>query len=191
MTNSLTPCCPSQFEDTAAGKGWLCMRRSIGDKWARDYDECVSCHTTQYPHACHGLCRHCYMLVHNKQWKATYRARHPERVAKERQLYYQNNRRRIQARSAKWCKEHPERLREGNRLRKRLERIISPDTPELAQNRRFLFETVGQCMKCGATTNLEIHHILARLQAGPHILDNLQLLCHKCHRESHGCDMGN
>lgn len=40
-----------------------------------------------------------------------------------------------------------------------------------------------QCVKCGATQDLEVDHIQNVAQGGTHRLDNLQTLCRECHRE--------
>ena len=31
--------------------------------WAKDFAECRCCHSTQYSHLCHGLCKHCYAYL--------------------------------------------------------------------------------------------------------------------------------
>jgi len=31
--------------------------------WAKKFNECRRCHSTQYPHMCHGLCSHCYAYL--------------------------------------------------------------------------------------------------------------------------------
>lgn len=40
-----------------------------------------------------------------------------------------------------------------------------------------------QCVKCGATQDLEVDHIHNVAQGGTHHLNNLQTLCKPCHRE--------
>lgn len=40
-----------------------------------------------------------------------------------------------------------------------------------------------QCVKCGSTQRLEVDHIINVARGGTHNLDNLQTLCHHCHRE--------
>lgn len=40
-----------------------------------------------------------------------------------------------------------------------------------------------QCVKCGNTQNLEVDHIHNTAQGGTHTLNNLQTLCHTCHKQ--------
>lgn len=39
----------------------------------------------------------------------------------------------------------------------------------------------GECVVCGSTDNLEVHHITPSCFGGNHDDDNLKLLCHECH----------
>ena len=41
------------------------------------------------------------------------------------------------------------------------------------------------CEKCGATTDIEVHHITPRILGGTDNENNFIALCHKCHREQH------
>ena len=41
----------------------------------------------------------------------------------------------------------------------------------------------NKCEMCGATQNLEIHHIVTWRNGGTHDASNLQLLCESCHTE--------
>ena len=43
----------------------------------------------------------------------------------------------------------------------------------------------GKCVKCGASDNLEVHHITHRADGGTDEGDNLITLCAKCHAEEH------
>ncbi|WP_410493588.1 HNH endonuclease [Corynebacterium tuberculostearicum] len=40
-----------------------------------------------------------------------------------------------------------------------------------------------QCVKCGNAKNLEVDHIKNIASGGTHHLDNLQTLCHHCHKQ--------
>lgn len=43
-----------------------------------------------------------------------------------------------------------------------------------------------RCRRCGSTEQLEAHHIVPLEDGGdPYALDNLELLCHRCHPTSH------
>ena len=41
----------------------------------------------------------------------------------------------------------------------------------------------GCCAKCGSTFNLEVDHIIPISKGGKSVMDNLQLLCHRCNVE--------
>ena len=38
------------------------------------------------------------------------------------------------------------------------------------------------CVRCGSTTRLEVHHRIALARGGTNDLNNLELLCARCHR---------
>ena len=50
---------------------------------------------------------------------------------------------------------------------------------------RILERDHHRCTHCGATTNLELHHILPLNQGGTNHLDNLTTLCNSCHTLTH------
>ena len=37
-----------------------------GEKWARKFDECVVCESTEHLHRGHGMCMRCYPKYHDK-----------------------------------------------------------------------------------------------------------------------------
>jgi len=41
------------------------------------------------------------------------------------------------------------------------------------------------CQACGATTNLQVHHVEARSHQGSDSEGNLMTLCSECHRKIH------
>ncbi|MQB02103.1 MAG: hypothetical protein GEU78_17895, partial [Actinobacteria bacterium] len=43
-----------------------------------------------------------------------------------------------------------------------------------------------QCLRCGSADKLEAHHIEARADGGPDVLDNLVTLCDECHKLTYG-----
>jgi RNA-directed DNA polymerase len=43
----------------------------------------------------------------------------------------------------------------------------------------------GGCVKCGATRELDIHHLNPQSEGGAHTLNNTVLLCKDCHRAAH------
>lgn len=64
--------------------------------WAIEYNTCVSCGTTEWPHAGRGLCRRCY----RRQWHK----KNPEYTKK----YYKKNKDSILESSRRWHKRNPE-----------------------------------------------------------------------------------
>jgi hypothetical protein len=42
-----------------------------------------------------------------------------------------------------------------------------------------------RCQKCGATTDLQVHHIRSRSRQGADTIGNLQTLCETCHADLH------
>jgi 5-methylcytosine-specific restriction endonuclease McrA len=46
-----------------------------------------------------------------------------------------------------------------------------------------IIERDGRCLKCGATEDLQVDHILSLTRGGTHDEDNLQTLCRKCNRK--------
>ena len=40
-----------------------------------------------------------------------------------------------------------------------------------------------RCIKCGATENLEVHHIIPVSKGGSNSMRNLITLCHNCHKK--------
>lgn len=49
--------------------------------------------------------------------------------------------------------------------------------------KRYLHLKEEECLRCGITTSLEVHHIKPRIFGGTNEANNLMLLCHKCHYE--------
>jgi 5-methylcytosine-specific restriction endonuclease McrA len=65
-----------------------------------------------------------------------------------------------------------------------------PITPE---QRRAALQRYGyRCALCGTTRNLQVHHKRARSKFGKkesgqaHDLENLEVLCARCHHDEHG-----
>ena len=44
----------------------------------------------------------------------------------------------------------------------------------------------GQCVRCGATERLAVHHRVPVAEGGAMSLDNLSVLCEDCHGDAHG-----
>ncbi len=56
--------------------------------------------------------------------------------------------------------------------------------PTITEWKEAIKYELGQqaCVKCGSTSNLEIDHIVPRVDGGVNRLSNFQILCAKCHR---------
>lgn len=53
--------------------------------------------------------------------------------------------------------------------------------------RRLAIKCLGaKCIHCGATEDLEIHHVIPIKDGGTDEISNIRLLCHRCHLEAHG-----
>ena len=53
--------------------------------------------------------------------------------------------------------------------------------------REEVFETKGRkCALCGSTINLHVHHIIPLCIGGEDDIENLMVLCEKCHEKRHG-----
>ena len=67
--------------------------------------------------------------------------------------------------------------------------------PEFRKNRKYLIENVGRCSNCGTRgtldNKLEIDHIIPISKGGTGALNNLRILCYKCHRLRHLIDKTN
>lgn len=55
-----------------------------------------------------------------------------------------------------------------------------------AKLRAHVRQRDGGCRRCGATTRLEVHHVIPLSRGGTNDPDNLVTLCRTCHRASHG-----
>ena len=59
--------------------------------------------------------------------------------------------------------------------------------PDWDERRDQVAELFGaQCDKCGKIWNLHLHHIKPLSKGGNNKIENLQLLCEKCHSKKHG-----
>lgn len=59
------------------------------------------------------------------------------------------------------------------------------------QTRKAVLERDNdQCVRCGATENLHLHHIRPAAGGGPNTSENLATLCQSCHAAAHGSRPG-
>jgi 5-methylcytosine-specific restriction endonuclease McrA len=62
---------------------------------------------------------------------------------------------------------------------------LKPDEYDMLRN-EVLKRDGWRCQDCGATTNLQVHHIRPRSRLGGDVMDNLITLCASCHGKRHG-----
>ena len=71
------------------------------------------------------------------------------------------------------------------RLRQKQPRLVL-NQEEYDQLKKCVLNRDGwKCQSCGASANLQVHHLVYRSQLGPDELDNLITLCARCHRRRH------
>lgn len=126
--------------------------------WSRKSDCCVRCGTNELPHGGHGLCMKCY----EKDWA-------------------KKNASRIKAYQSWWYQESKKRI---NYQKVGREYMNGPVDEVLAK-------FGNKCAECGSTEHLHIHHIDHKGSNVPrdqrnNNLENLQVLCRKCHGRLHG-----
>ena len=79
------------------------------------------------------------------------------------------------------------RIAKGSRCSKH--RIVSPSSRSWHQKgaaklRRALVEAPGACCTvCGASADLQVHHVVPAREDGPTVPTNLRVLCAECHRQ--------
>lgn len=145
--------------------------------------------------------------------RATYHKRRPEARAHAKQKYYENPKSAI-AKSAKWNRENPDRVKawvEANRPRIRAAQkkynLLHPEVHVLsrhirrARKRAATVERIkpgiydrlmawqkGACPYCHISldkTNRHLDHLIPLSRGGKHIELNLQLTCKKCNLRKH------
>lgn len=62
------------------------------------------------------------------------------------------------------------------------------DTREyFTRNRKYYWENLkNECINCGSTDELQLHHIVPLSQGGTNRLSNIVVICSKCHGKIHG-----
>lgn len=81
------------------------------NRWARYFDECINCHTTQRKHNARGLCVNCYVAEHaktprekarrkayNQEYMKDYVEKYRKLLNAKSLIYFYNNRERLNAR---------------------------------------------------------------------------------------------
>ena len=72
-----------------------------------------------------------------------------------------------------------------SRLRPKQPRIRLEVFPYKQLRMRVLRRDGWRCQDCGATTNLQVHHIQTRGRLGHDCAENLITLCAGCHKRQH------
>jgi HNH endonuclease len=72
-----------------------------------------------------------------------------------------------------------------SRLRPKQPRIRLDPTAYKALRKQVLTRDHRRCQNCGASKNLQVHHIRSRSKLGPDCSENLITLCGGCHESDH------
>jgi hypothetical protein len=64
--------------------------------------------------------------------------------------------------------------------------ILLDYPPDWESRRERVRARDGSCMICGSSRNLQAHHVLPLSRGGTNRIENLKLLCEKCHKSEHG-----
>jgi 5-methylcytosine-specific restriction endonuclease McrA len=128
--------------------------------WSKDYAECTSCKSTEYPYMCRGMCKRCYL----KQYRDDPANR--DRIRESKEAWYQ-------------------RYHEDNLLKMAEYRNKQHYG---GMRGRVLKRDKYKCVRCGSKLNLVIHHKDGTGRGKPinnNSLENLETLCRCCHAYTH------
>jgi hypothetical protein len=64
--------------------------------------------------------------------------------------------------------------------------ILLEYPPDWATRRTQVHARDGSCVDCGSGRKLQAHHVVPLARGGTNRIENLKLLCEKCHRAAHG-----
>lgn len=168
-------------------------------RWARNWDHCQKCNTTERPHQAHGLCNQCYLRqywkenseelaerahqryvehrVERSEYQYQYRQEHYTAILKRSRQYYQEHREERRKSSYQWAKNNPEKHREQGRRRyaRKKGAAIEP------VDGQKIFERYNHtCIYCGRKEDLTLDHVVPLNGGGPHCEDNLVVACQSC-----------
>ena len=133
-------------------------------RWARKWDCCQGCGTTERPHKAKGLCKRCYGRSGiDAACGKRYRQTHPGRERERKRKYYQHNKERDREyhreRRRKWEAENRQRVRKSSRHRCAKRRAIArklPATLTTSEWEDILQRYDYACAYCGiAMDNLQ------------------------------------
>jgi len=168
-------------------------------RWAKDWDCCRECGTTEIPHHAKGLCQLCYF----KDWRRKHpgyqaaiakqwRARNPnwrqewERRGRRRRswvgrwdewLKQERKRNSHGPRQKRWSAKNRDKCREYSR-RYRARKVGATILPV---NEAAIYARDGyRCVYCGAQEDLTLDHIVPLSKGGTHSEDNLVVACRSC-----------
>ena len=105
--------------------------------WARKWDKCQQCGTTERKHHSGGLCKKCYAKEH----KHSYPSRQPNARKLERERYPDKAK---YERTRRWEAENREKALLQGRVRRAAERALGGDHPT--------------CVVPGCTESAQLHH---------------------------------
>jgi len=128
--------------------------------WSRKYECCVSCGTNQVPYGGFGLCEKCY--------KQEYAKVHKDWIRQRQKQWYERKK------------------KEGFNFNKQ------NTTSKIGHDPNFIFVKFdNRCFKCGSIEHLQFHHkdgkgLNVLKKERNNSVENLQVLCRKCHSSLHG-----
>jgi 5-methylcytosine-specific restriction endonuclease McrA len=117
--------------------------------------------------------------------KATYNARHPERVLQQAREHYARTKEASQLRHKRWLEANPFKRREHEAARRakagKSERYTATDVNVLLIAQR------SRCAYCGKSIRRGFHvdHIMPLSKGGSNGRKNIQLLCQRCNQTKH------
>lgn len=164
-------------------------------QWARKWDCCQGCGTTERPHYAKGLCKACYGRNYcqrhpeaNKRWSRQYRKAHPGRERERKREYAKRNKERDREyhreRTHRWRVENRQRVQKSSRQRCAKRRAIAKGL--LATLTTLEWETILErhsyaCAYCGTQAgNLQQEHIVPMCQGGGYTKQNIVPACPVC-----------
>jgi 5-methylcytosine-specific restriction endonuclease McrA len=116
--------------------------------------------------------------------KATYQAKHPERVLQHARETYGRRKEQAQLRHKEWLAANPHKRREheaARRAKAGKDRYTADDVDRLLTLQAF------RCVYCKHSIKLKFHvdHIMPLSKGGTNSAKNIQLLCQPCNQMKH------
>jgi 5-methylcytosine-specific restriction endonuclease McrA len=119
-----------------------------------------------------------------KKTKATYKAKHPERVLQHARETYGRRKEQARLRHKEWLAANPHKRREHEAARRAKG---GEDRYTAADVDRLLGLQSGRCVYCKRSIKAKFHvdHIMPLSKGGTNGVRNIQLLCQMCNQMKH------